>query len=112
MSFLKSCPKCKNKEMFESKNMIICLDCGLEFDKKILKLIMDKSEIIEKKNNKILMEKLMKTENLESFIQILNSINDFNYCFYCLSKVNNNTQICPKCGTILNQIENTIDTKL
>ena len=48
----------------------------------------------------------MKAENLEAFIQILNSIDDFNHCGYCLSKINNSTQICPECGTILNQVYN------
>ena len=49
MSLLKYCPKCKNREMFESKNMMICLNCGLEFDKRIIELITNKSDIIIKK---------------------------------------------------------------
>lgn len=106
MSLLKYCPKCKNREMFESKNMMICLNCGLEFDKRIIELITNKSDIIIKKKNKKLMERVMKAENLEAFIQILNSIDDFNHCGYCLSKINNSTQICPECGTILNQVYN------
>lgn len=60
---IKECPRCKGKRIIDYETIIECLDCNLEFEKKDIEEIEDKSAILSLQEKQSII-KALKDDNL------------------------------------------------
>ncbi len=60
-----NCPRCNSERIIDYEDIIECLDCNLEFEKKDFELIEDKSNILAIQEKKAIVHELKNSINLE-----------------------------------------------